>query len=137
MSNTFKMNCFVVGSDPKHIFSIEIPDGYQRKTKPEFDDIDTNYLDIWKVDLPVDNTLEHNLGSLKLDPGQRLFSVVRLSKLFLDLPETNHLNIVVQRAPPVSPNIGLNCLILGDGPKCIFQIEISRTETVVDLGDLI
>ncbi|OJA11766.1 hypothetical protein AZE42_06317 [Rhizopogon vesiculosus] len=146
MSNTFKLNCFVVGSDPKHIFSIEIPVSktvytlktvIKEKRKPEFDDVDTDYVDIWKVDLPVDSTLECNLGSLKLDPRQRLFSVVRLSKLFLDLPETSHLNIVVQRAPSVPPNISLNCLILGDDPKCIFQIEISWTETVVALGDLI
>lgn len=60
MSNTFELNCWMVGDDPKHIFSIEIP-GFEtvyslktvikEKMTSEFDDVDTNYFDLWKVGL--------------------------------------------------------------------------------------
>ncbi|KAJ8583479.1 hypothetical protein M405DRAFT_799244, partial [Rhizopogon salebrosus TDB-379] len=144
MSDTFKLNCWVVSDDPTHIFSVEIPVTktiyalnvlIKEKIKPVFDDVD--YLDIWKVDLPVDDTFEHNLKFLKLDPGQRLFSVVTLSKVFFSSPEQNHLHIVVQRTPPVPPNINVNCLVLGDGPQHVFPLEIARTGTVNILKDLI
>jgi hypothetical protein len=56
MSDTFKLNCWVVSDDPTHIFSVEIPVTktiyalnvlIKEKIKPVFDDVD--YLDIWKV----------------------------------------------------------------------------------------
>lgn len=49
---------WIVGDNPKHTFPVEIPSVkkvdklvtlIKETTKPEFDDLDADYLDIWKV----------------------------------------------------------------------------------------
>jgi hypothetical protein len=57
-------------------------------------------LNLWKVDLPVDDTFEHKLSSLKLDPKQRLSPVSDMTKVFGEPNlKPKHLHIVVD-APP-------------------------------------
>jgi hypothetical protein len=61
--------------------------------------LDPDDLILWKVDLLVDGTLEHNINNLELDPEKSPSPVTKLHRLFSDLPEEEHLHIVVQGPP--------------------------------------
>ncbi|KAG1851048.1 hypothetical protein DFJ58DRAFT_729029 [Suillus subalutaceus] len=112
----YKLNCFVLGDDPRHIFEIEIAltesVSALRKANVIF----------WKVDLPVDETIEHNLSSLTLDTKE-------------SLSPDEHLHIVIQGPPavpsgPLRLKLKLNCIVLGDDPSHAFEIKIAPTESV-------
>jgi hypothetical protein len=58
MSNILKLNCWVLGDDPCHIFSVEIAvsktvstlkKAIKDEKKHTFDGIDPDLLDLWKV----------------------------------------------------------------------------------------
>jgi hypothetical protein len=97
----------VFGDDPSHIFTIEI-DGTKNvsalkelikdKTKPAFDHVPAHTLDIWKVSLPVDRSLEQSIDELNLVDGEALLPVEELLEIFPD-PARKYLHIVV-RCPP-------------------------------------
>jgi hypothetical protein len=53
----------------------------------------------WKVDLPVDETIEHNLNNLTLDTKKSLSPVTKLQKVFSKIPEDEHLHIVIEGPP--------------------------------------
>ncbi|KAG0694873.1 hypothetical protein DFH29DRAFT_1005946 [Suillus ampliporus] len=55
-SNTFELNCWVLGDDPKCVFPVEIASmetvGALKKhieKKHQFDDLDANALDLWNI----------------------------------------------------------------------------------------
>jgi len=64
--------------------------------------LDADKLSLWKVDLPVDDTFEHKLSSLKLDPEQRLSPLSDMTEVFGEPNlQPEHLHIVVD-VPPAS-----------------------------------
>jgi Crinkler effector protein N-terminal domain len=119
MSNIFEINCWVIGDDPRHVIPVKIAGsetiGYlkeviKEKIKHSFADFDAKSLDLWKVSndefifLKVDIDLTTNsdlLKSIKVEgeipDGKELKPWSRLSKLFADGVEDEHLHIVVQR----------------------------------------
>ncbi|KIM72338.1 hypothetical protein PILCRDRAFT_742219 [Piloderma croceum F 1598] len=103
------LNCLVLGHDASHVFPIEIAEsktvGALRKAikdekRPAFDHIPTDTLLLWKVSIPVNRNLTENLSKLDFVDESSLLPVKRLSRVFLDQPEDEHLHIVV-RVPPV------------------------------------
>ena len=97
----------MLGDDASHIFPIKIAKsdtvGDLRKLIKEekshtFQYVDADALVLWKVSIAVNGNLAENLDPdiINDDP---LLPVNRLSKVFSDPPEDEHLHIVVQ-APP-------------------------------------
>jgi hypothetical protein len=103
MANTLALNCLVSGDDPDHIFTIEIANtktvgalkkAIKEEKKPAFDDVAADALVLWKVSLPVDESLKENLINLS---GEKLsLPLDKLSKVFSNVDDT-HLHIVVGR----------------------------------------
>ncbi|KAJ8584000.1 hypothetical protein M405DRAFT_747732 [Rhizopogon salebrosus TDB-379] len=146
MQSNYKLNCLVPGGDLSHIFEIKIAptesvsalkELFKEKQKHAFRDVDANRLDLWKVDLSIDGTLEHNINNLELDPKKSLLPVAEMLEVFDNPPKRRHLHIVVKRPPAVVPSFNLNCLVLGDDPSHIFEIKIAPTESVSALKKVI
>ncbi|KAH9046591.1 hypothetical protein EDB84DRAFT_1264903 [Lactarius hengduanensis] len=145
------LNCLVLGEDPKRIFSVKIPvtkyvgllkDAIKDKMRPTFDHIDASTLDLWKVSIPVDEHLEANISGMGLERTEPLLPVKKLSGVFSDKFEDEHLHIVIQ--PPASviqanepPRLELNCLVLGEDRNNIFTVKIPSTKSVSILKDAI
>ncbi|KAG2052597.1 hypothetical protein BDR06DRAFT_972977 [Suillus hirtellus] len=71
------------------------------KKRPEFDHVATDCLELWKVDLPIDEMIEHNLNNLTLDPMKSLPPVDEIIEIFPDTPLRKYLHIIVQCLPAV------------------------------------
>ncbi|KAG2105512.1 uncharacterized protein F5147DRAFT_242554 [Suillus discolor] len=111
--------------------------------KPEFDHVAAYDLKLWQVDLPIDETIEHNLSSLKLDTKKSLYKtpeentakrqrveqkslspVAPMERVFPNAPDPEHLHIVIR-----PPHFNINCVVLDD-PDYAFTIKIAPTENV-------
>jgi hypothetical protein len=64
-----------------------------------FQHVDADALLLWKVSIPVNRSLTENLGKLNFVDEGSLLPVNRLSKVFSDQPEEEHLHIVMQSPP--------------------------------------
>ncbi|KAG1834019.1 hypothetical protein DFJ58DRAFT_735930 [Suillus subalutaceus] len=143
----YRLNCFVLGDDPLHVFEIKIAptesvsalqNAIKEQNKHEFDGVDAKALKLWKVDLPVDEMIEHSLSSLTLGTMKSLSPVTKLQKVFSEIPEDEHLHIVIEGPPAVSSKpLHLNCFVLGDDPLHVFEIKIAPTESVSALQNAI
>jgi hypothetical protein len=142
---SYRLNCLVLGDDPNNIFDIEIAltkdidalkDLIKENKRPGFDAIaakslklwdvscltpglrsNSNDLILWKVDFPVDDTLERSIGRFDKDK-QPLSAATKLLKVFSKLPQEEHLHIVIQRPPAGTPSVTMTTLssILIDHP---------------------
>ncbi|KAG2072092.1 hypothetical protein BDR04DRAFT_1052092 [Suillus decipiens] len=147
MDFNFELNCFILGDDPSHIFPVqiirtgtvmELRELIKEKMKDACDNFDASYLELWKVNLPVDDTLEHNLHGLELHSKKRLSPVGQIYDIFNNPRQHNQLHIVVQL--PYRSNfmtVNLNCLILGNDASHTFPVQIALTETVYQVKELI
>jgi hypothetical protein len=72
--------------------------------------LDADDLILWKVDLPLEGDMFEHLNDLKPDPKESLSPWVKLLKVFSELPEEDHLHIVVQ-GPPAS-ELSINIVTL-------------------------
>jgi hypothetical protein len=105
------INCLVRGDDSGRAFSVKIAksetvgalkDAIKKKMEHACDGIDAVLLDLWKVsdsNLPDDRNLKDKISELKLDDKQPLSPMAKLSTVFSEKPEDEHLHIVV-RVPP-------------------------------------
>ena len=103
MANALALNCLVSGDDPDRIFTIEIAKtknvgALKKAIKDEnehlFQHVDAKTLVLWKVSLPVDESLKENLINLS---GEKLsLPLDRLSKVFSNVDDT-YLHILVGR----------------------------------------
>jgi hypothetical protein len=102
------LNCLVLGDDASHIFPIEIAerktvgalkDAIKDKKRPAFDHVPADTLILWQVSIPVNRNLTEHLSKSDFVDESSLLPVKRLSKVFSDQPEDEHLHIVV-RVPP-------------------------------------
>ncbi|KAG2119013.1 uncharacterized protein F5147DRAFT_832823 [Suillus discolor] len=151
MISKFNLNCLFLGDHPRNIFPVKIAStdtvGDLKdliKEKPAFRDLAADTLQLWKVDLLVDDTLERNhLDELELDHKKPLSPVDEMFEVFDSPPQHKHLHIVVQPLLAGVPrqaghlSMKLNCLVSGDHPCDIFQVKIVSTEVVSNLKDLI
>ncbi|KAG2335302.1 hypothetical protein BDR05DRAFT_624489 [Suillus weaverae] len=144
----YKLNCIVLGDDPSHnIFVVDIApkqtvadlkDLIKDKKKPEFDHVAADRLKLWKVKLPVDDALKNTLESLELNKLESPSPVKKLQKVFSEIPEDEHLHIVIQGPHAVSSEpLHLNCIVFGDDPTHIFPVSVAQTRTVGDLRKVI
>jgi hypothetical protein len=108
MSGTLDLNRLVLGHDASRIFPIEIAENksvrsLRKAIKDEkehaFQHVDANNLILWQVSIPVNRNLTENLRKLDFVDDGSLLPVKRLSGVFSDQPEDEHLHIVV-RVPP-------------------------------------
>ncbi|KAG1764488.1 hypothetical protein EV702DRAFT_982040 [Suillus placidus] len=143
----YELNCIVLGDDPRHVFEIKIAptdsvSALQKvikdAKKPEFDHVAADILKLWKVDLPVDDALKNTLESLELNELESPSSVKKLQKVFSEIPEDEHLHIVIQGPLSASSEpLHLNCIVFGDDPTHIFPVSVAQTQTVGDLRKVI
>ncbi|KAG2047686.1 hypothetical protein BDR06DRAFT_1013629 [Suillus hirtellus] len=144
-----KLNCIVLGDNPCHIFLVDIErteivgdlkEVIKDKKRPEFDHVATDCLELWKVDLPVDKMIEHNLNNFTLDPMKSLSPVDEIIEIFPDAPPRKYLHIIVQCLPAVSSgplHLKLNCIVFSDDPRHIFPVNVEQTKTVGDLKNVV
>ncbi|KAG1901794.1 uncharacterized protein F5891DRAFT_1187269 [Suillus fuscotomentosus] len=144
-----KLNCIVLGNNPRHIFPVDIErteivgdlkEVIKDKKRPEFDHVATDRLELWKVDLPINEMIEHNLNNLTLDPTKSLSPVDEMVEIFPDAPPRKYLHIIIQCPPAVSSgplHLKLNCIVFGDDPCHIFPVDVERMKTVGDLKNVI
>jgi len=104
-----ELNCLVLGDDPNHVFAVEISNAktvsalkkaIKNEKKHTFQHVDADALVLWNVSVPVDRSLEENINNFFLANEESLSPVHKLSKVFPDLPEEEHLHIVV-KSPPI------------------------------------
>ncbi|KAF9236584.1 hypothetical protein BU15DRAFT_49808 [Melanogaster broomeanus] len=151
MSETFTLNCLVLGQDVHTVFPIEISNTksigtlkklIKQEKSVDFVDVDADVLVLYKVSLPIDERLEHELQKLPL--GQPLIGARPLSKVFSTLDEEENVHIVVLctdtsvvQSPAFDRLITLNCLVYGQNVHTIFPVKISNTESIGALKDAI
>ncbi|KAG1792983.1 uncharacterized protein HD556DRAFT_1527757 [Suillus plorans] len=116
----------IPGQDCIDEVSYDLKELIKEKTHA-FRDLDASALQLWKVDLLVDNTLEHpsHVSNLKLDHKKELSPVDQMVEVFDTPPHRKHLHIVVQPLPA------------RDHPGNIFPVKIALTDTVGNLKELI
>lgn len=108
MSENIELFCYVIGDEANDVFAIEISssrsvahlkDSIRDELKPRFDNIPANKLVLWKVSIPVDDNLQQNVDSYDFEENGNLMPVKRLSGLFPQPPNPEHVHILVR--PPV------------------------------------
>ena len=102
-----ELNCLVIGDDPSHLFTVKISDTESvsilkeeiwKKNPNAFNGVDANTLLLWKVSIFVDDNLQQLLK--EFEPVEELAlrrPVSKLSSVFPNLPEDEHLHILIQR----------------------------------------
>ncbi|KAG1837969.1 hypothetical protein DFJ58DRAFT_846251 [Suillus subalutaceus] len=138
----YKLNCIVLGNVPCRVFEIKIAptasvsalqNVIKGAKKPQFGHVTADSLELWKVNLLVDNALKHTLESLELNKMDLLSPVD-------EMLEHKYLHIVIQGPPAVSSgllHLQLNCIVLGDVPRHVFEIKIAPTASVSALQQAI
>lgn len=95
----------VFGDGPKHIFPVKIAGtesvgALKKAIKIEkqhlLQHVDADNLDLWKVSLPVDESLKENL--INLFHEESLSPVDGLSSVFPNMPKERYLHIVVNES---------------------------------------
>ncbi|KAI9445411.1 hypothetical protein H4582DRAFT_920285 [Lactarius indigo] len=139
MSTTLELNCLILGEDRDHIFSLKIlssecvgtlEEAIKDKNNNTFQHVDVDGLELWDVSIAVDDYFEEKISNLELESSKRLLPVRKLSLVFSDPLEDEHLHVVVRPPPAKPPRLELNCLMLGDNFRHIFSVKILSTETV-------
>ncbi|KAG2053973.1 hypothetical protein BDR06DRAFT_1008163 [Suillus hirtellus] len=73
----------------------------KNKKRPVFDHVATDRLELWKVDLPIDEMIQQNLNNLTLDPMKSLSPVDEIIEIFPDTPPCKYLHMIIQCPPAV------------------------------------
>jgi len=142
MAISLSLNCLILGDTQERLFIVKIlntecatvlKDRIKEEKAPHLNHIAASDLDLWKVDLPLDELgaepVHVNLDN-KLSPPRW-----PLSSFFKDTVDDQHLHVIV-KAPVTPPALdptqllSLNCFVLGDGPDRMFTVKILKTENV-------
>ena len=115
-----QLNCLVLEDDPDYVFfynhndvfSVKIADTasvgglIETVNKHVFQHVDAECLALWNVSIPGDINFEEKINNLDLANKEPLPHVLKLSEVFPDPPEEEHLHIIV-RSPPAGECQGL------------------------------
>jgi len=127
MSKELQLNCWVLGDEADNVFTAkmkseetvgDLKDVIISKN-PHFGGIPAHLLTLWKVDLPIDLTLEQHLDNLDLVDKERLLHL-RLLEVFTDNPSHKRLHIVV-RPPPMGKS-SLLLLVVSTSHRTLYQL---------------
>ncbi|KAH9987923.1 hypothetical protein BJV74DRAFT_796390 [Russula compacta] len=140
------------GSNPVNsIFNVEIAgneyvsrilkDLVKEKTAPHCNGIAAKDLLLWKSSVPIDDDLATTLSRLDFEHPDDGLDIqmpggMRLSRYFGDGVPADHVHVIVESTNPTEPLL-LTCYILGDAPQKLFDVNISKTESVMYLRDMI
>jgi hypothetical protein len=104
LHHNLELNCFVVGDDATHIFSIEIAniklvsalkDAIKVKKKLSLHHVHADALTLWKVSIPVNDDFKENARKVELREEEALSPVDPLSDVFEEMPARKHVHIMV------------------------------------------
>jgi len=112
---TLELNCLVQGDDFRNAFPVKIGshesvDTLKQRIRKEnehaFTGVDAHNLVLWKVSIAADGLVKQDPRICDLSEDQSLLPTNRLSKVFSDALEEEHIHIVV-RAPntPCEPEL--------------------------------
>jgi hypothetical protein len=120
MADGMLLNCLVHGETPPVdcVFTVEVAksktvailkDVIKEKQQPTFNHISADQLSLWKVSLPLDNSVDKVLKQLVLEDNitkgvQKLLPAKKISSYFTDEPTEEHLHVIVE--PPSPPPTG-------------------------------
>ena len=110
-SHHLELNCYVLGDDREHIFSVNLPStntvAYRKVIKAEAftgKHVDSNRLDLWKVQVPVGPNFIKEIEKLVLVDEDYLQPLPALSKVLPPLlPE--HVHIIVNPPRPCASHL--------------------------------
>ncbi len=103
-----ELYCLIRGDDANHIFPVEIASSksvgalkeiVREKNKFSLEHMDAKTLTLWKVSIPVDDSLKENVKKVELNDEEMLSPVHRLSSIFPDPPLQLHLHIIIKFPP--------------------------------------
>jgi hypothetical protein len=152
-----ELNCLVLGDDISRIFQVElaptqsIPDLREEikvKKNPAFNHVIADSIILWKVSVPIDKKLQHNIASLCLVEEDALkLPVEELTAIFSPVPY--HLHVVIKpprkpqrrfismlvncfhkNSPSAATILELNCWFIGEPSSSVFSVEIEATSSV-------
>jgi hypothetical protein len=104
MPRTLELNCLVQGDNLRNAFLVKIcshesvgtlKQAIRKEKEPAFDRVPADTFVLWKISIPVDGPVKQDPRILDLDEDQSLMLTNRLSKLFSDALEEEHIYIVV------------------------------------------
>ena len=104
------LNCFVLGDDVQNVFTVEIEktenvsilkDRIKEKKSPHFDHVAASDLDLWIVDLRLDDLGAEPVHVDDLDTSSKLSARRKLSTLFSGIVDDECLHIIA-KAPGMS-----------------------------------
>ena len=102
--STLDVNCFLVGSDPFSIFTVEILKTenvsilkglIKKKKSHRLNHFAASQLTLWKVSLPVD-AITPELTVDDVEACQELYPLKKISSIFDEALEDEHVHILVQ-----------------------------------------
>jgi hypothetical protein len=103
---TIDLNCHILNENPRSIFSVRITQTdtvaflsklIKEQSMDALHDIPARDLVLWRVSLPVDDTLERSLESLIPDQQEILLHGAVMSNMFKTPPSSEHIHIIVER----------------------------------------
>jgi hypothetical protein len=103
-----ELYCLIRGDDANHIFPVKIASTesvgtlkeiVREKNKFALEHMDAKTLTLWKVSIPVDDSLKENVKKVELNDEEMLSPVHRLSSIFPDPPLQLHLHIIIKFPP--------------------------------------
>ncbi|KAH7883441.1 hypothetical protein F5I97DRAFT_1815674 [Phlebopus sp. FC_14] len=123
-SSTLTLDCWVYGTDPEKIFSVEIPrqltvaqlkEAIKLKKPVRFRDADPDDLALYKTSFPDEEATLLNLSQFPSSPESREPSETLLPLIVVDAP---------------APHMTVNCWVRGQDLSTVFSVEIAPTKTV-------
>jgi hypothetical protein len=99
-----KLNCFLQGDEAGNIFPVKIAktesvgtlkEAIKEKKVVAFERVDADTLKLWKVSIPVDDCFKEKVEKLDEREEEVLPSLVRLSTVFSDKLEDEHVHVIV------------------------------------------
>jgi hypothetical protein len=131
MTRTLELNCLVQGDDFRNAFPVKIgshesvgtlKQAIRKENEHAFRGVDAHNLVLWKVSIAADGLVKQDPRIHDLAEDQSLLPTNRLSKVFSDALEEEHIHIVV-RAPSTSEHrVIMACHI--HNSLCFHQLRI-------------
>ncbi|RHZ82859.1 hypothetical protein Glove_103g174 [Diversispora epigaea] len=111
--STITLSCLVAGEDLSSAFAVKIDKfksisilkkAIKEKEKPEFDNFASDKLQLWKVNIPMDNENEKLIAVQKINvnikddlEGEELRPLSKINKHFSTEPPEEHIHVIIRR----------------------------------------
>jgi hypothetical protein len=131
-----KINCLVQGDNPRSAFTVGIANtenvsalkqAIRKGKEPAFDHVPADTLVLWKVSIPTDSLVNQDPRIRDLDKDHSLLPTNRLSKVFSDALQEEHIHVVVR-----APNHGEPEFFVLAARQALSRLHTARTANDID-----